>query len=355
MPLFHMILDKLYKLNIKQYILYIDNILQSSWFQDGYSSGQIKIKFLSEYINEFGNNIYTTIISNDIEFSNKYLVMIFEFNNYHSKDRIKLLNINLKNQTIFNLLKLLVKKQSLFIGTLCYEDLIFHSREEIIKEYKLNYNSYIDSSIVSKIFKYVKVHINQTKFYISIFLPKKSFLIHIYIKNIIFHSEVPMTDSKLSDLINHKYNLKTNRKMIQYIRQKYFIPSAKINTYRYFHMHTNKFFSKKFLLSKESILNSVLKNSSGVYYLYTTYSHIYRFNHSSIVYIGSSKNLKNRLLYYVKSYGHNIKMKNLLRNNIIYIRYLKTNEYREYEKILLENFINLTGELPLVNKQHIIK
>ncbi|WP_198319791.1 hypothetical protein [Aliarcobacter butzleri] len=68
-------------------------------------------------------------------------------NNYH----LKLLNINIKHETLFNLITMLFSSQKLFLDTGHYPNINFLDRKVFIETYVKEYNSYLDLSVLSKI------------------------------------------------------------------------------------------------------------------------------------------------------------------------------------------------------------
>ena len=97
------------------------------------------------------------------------------------------------------------------------------------------------------------------------------------------------------------------------------------------------------------VLDSI-PEGSGVYILsLRDQLHTYVNNQSSIVYIGQSKNLKNRVLVYLNGYAHTEDIKQFVKNNPLHIRYHKTSDHKAIEARLIHDFVGIFEELPLLN------
>ncbi|MCT7588525.1 GIY-YIG nuclease family protein [Aliarcobacter butzleri] len=97
-------------------------------------------------------------------------------------------------------------------------------------------------------------------------------------------------------------------------------------------------------------------NLKGVYELSSNEKIFYPFAENKVIYIGSSNNLKKRLKTYTSKTAHTNDIKNFIKDNEkIYFRIIKTFDYQEHEKELIDTFINLYGDLPRLNTQRILK
>lgn len=100
-------------------------------------------------------------------------------------------------------------------------------------------------------------------------------------------------------------------------------------------------------MNNDNICN--LYNTSAVYELISISKVDYNYSQSTTIYIGSTKNLYKRLNEYKNNKGHSLKMRNYLEDNLLYFRFIKTDNYQHLETILLHEFISLYGEMPLLN------
>ena len=352
--IFHIIITKLYKLTVKQYTNYIqDNILDTSWFKEGCKNKQIKIKYFTKNIDSnLKNNSYSILKNKNIYFANKLLVIFFSYQHLPNNKHIKLLNINIKNRTIFNLLNVLLKYQNKFLDTFHLLDLIFVSRKEIIKLYKNNYDLYISDSILSVLLNNINIILNNKKEKLTILNPTQYYLYSLIINNIINQDPTNTTDTKIVQIIQNKYNINLNRRQICNIRKSYLIPSISKRNGNYY-INNQKLFSSKYILKKES-LDIFTHIIHGIYELCVNYIIHYPLTKNRTVYIGSSKNIKSRLTSYINGYGHTLKIRLFLKSNIVYFRYIKIVNYKKLEKDILEAFRNHFGEYPLLNTNRVL-
>jgi excinuclease UvrABC nuclease subunit len=98
-----------------------------------------------------------------------------------------------------------------------------------------------------------------------------------------------------------------------------------------------------------------LGNIPGVYELCVKHTIKYSYKDTTTFYIGSSNNLKIRLTTYLNGYAHTVKLKEYLQNHKIYFRFIKTINYKELEKDILDGFSNSFGEYPLMNFNRVVK
>ncbi len=278
------------------------------------------------------------------------LLIKFKYESLEGNHHVKLLNINIKNESIFNLLKLLCNLQSTFLSSNCLQDLCIFKRANIIELYKKTYNLYFDSSILSKILNNSSVLLNGRKRFLAELVPKEIFLYSLYIKDIITKNPANLNDTNVAMLLYQQYNILLSRRKVCYIRNKYLIQPISKRHDSYFYINNDKLFSPYQELKKENILN-LAKNTKGIYELSSLKKENYPTTKSTIIYLGSSKDLKQRLLMYTSNNAHTESLKNYINTNSIYFRTINTVNYKEYEMIFLNAFIVLYGNLPLLNKQ----
>ena len=319
----------------KQYTAYIKKIISSCWFKEEIKLKNIKIIYLQSNLEQ------------------KYINIYFKFDCdrfYNRKYISKLININLKNKTIYQVKILLQQLQEKFIISGFLQDLNFHSRKDFIELYKEKFDGYIDNSILSKVLNNNTIKVKNNLYTLNLILPSKVYLYSIYIKAII--SDKPhVKDREVSQILKVKYNINYKRKQICNLRAKYLIPSfdkREISKY----LINEKFYTQKIVLKKENV-NMLLSTLCGVYELSSQYYQHYTLVKSMTVYIGSSKNIKNRLYSYSTNNGHTELIKKFIKKETVYFRYIKIQNYKEYEKIFLENFKTLSGDLPLLNQNNV--
>ena len=332
---FYLMMNKLYTMKYKQYAAYVQKIIHSDWFKIEIKSKNIEVKYFEQNM------------------TNKYLNIYFEFccDNIIYKEKIaQLININLKNSTIYQVGVLLQQLQQDFIESGFIKDLKFYKRNYFLTLYMQKFNSYIDLSILSKVLNYNFIYVYNVRYSLNVLLPKKTHFYAMLVKSIIAKNP-RIKDKEISQILAKKYGLDYSRKQVCNLRAKHLIPAYNKRESGLYLMN-EKFYTEKILLTKESV-KKVIPKTSGIYELCTSDEQNYSLTKSSTVYIGSSNNLKNRLYTYSMNNGHTERIREFIQANTIYCRYIKIYNHKENEKIFLNNFKYLTGDLPLLNNNNI--
>lgn len=295
---FYTIIDNLHKQSINSYEKHLRKNFANEIFKKAIKEKKIKIIYLSKNI--FTNKDKNIHIKVDKEFSfsyYKYLVIKFEYEDLPKDFHIKLLNINIKNEVFYNLTK-------------------------IIEKYQM-----------------------------TTLLPKKNEIYSFYIKDIILKDSLFLKDNQIVNILKEKYNLELSRRDVCYIRKKSFIPNYENRLNFSFYTNYEKKFSKSYPLEKNFIKN--LDKQKGVYEIISTQPVNYPYMQTNTLYIGSSKNLKNRLTFYINNNAHNEIFKKYLEKNRVFFRYIAIANYTNLEMQLMNSFINIYGSLPKLNIQMI--
>lgn len=295
---FYTIIDNLHKQSINSYEKHLKKNFANEIFKKAIKEKKIKIIYLSKNI--FTNKDKNIHIKVDKEFSfsyYKYLVIKFEYEDLPKDFHIKLLNINIKNEVFYNLTK-------------------------IIEKYQM-----------------------------TTLLPKKNEIYSFYIKDIILKDSLFLKDNQIVNILKEKYNLELSRRDVCYIRKKSFIPNYENRLNFSFYTNYEKKFSKSYPLEKNFIKN--LDKQKGVYEIISTQPVNYPYMQTNTLYIGSSKNLKNRLTFYINNNAHNEIFKKYLEKNRVFFRYIAIANYTNLEMQLMNSFINIYGSLPKLNIQMI--
>lgn len=354
---FYLFINKLYLMNFKNYLNHIKkNILNAQWFKKACKEKKITLTYLSEntFSNEIGNSYFK--YKKDTIYFFKLFLIKFEYtesleNDYH----LKLLNVNIKNETIFKVVSLLALQQKLFLQTNDPLHISVIDRKIFIKNYFKEYNSYLDLSILSKILNHTHYMKNTCIYKLNNLIPKKTFIYSLYIKDLISSNlHILTNDAQISELLFIKYNITISRRVVCDIRNKYLIPKVKkksiFNFYSYFKNFNNNV--KKLNKKNISLLEDNLK---GVYELSSNKSNLYPFLKNKIIYIGSSSNIKKRLKTYTSKFAHSKVIRNFIKENVdIYFRIIKSLNYKDFEKTFINDFIDMHGDLPKLNKQRVL-
>jgi hypothetical protein len=262
-----------------------------------------------------------------------------------------LLNISIKNQKTYEVIKVIESLQNEFFITNDIKGLIYISHEDILSLHKKIYNTYLSKPIISHILNntYYRNCENKT-FALSYLTPRKNFIFYIKIKFIL--NEFPYASDKvLKDELTNIFDLNISVVQIAQIRKKYFIRKKSERKKPRPYIRFNDYFSSKIFLTKINIKK--LQNKQGVYELRIIKKVEYEYSSSHIVYIGSSKNVCKRLTEYLNNRAHTEIMRVFFKNNNIIFRYIETKNYIELEKTLLNEFHENNGSLPLLNKNNL--
>ena len=350
MNLINIFNDKLYNYKNKTYISFVRKTIKKC---DETNEKQIKIEYLDEYEDSVAyNELFMINEKGEIRFFHKENLTMFI--NKKSRFNINnLLNINIKNQRTYEVIKVLQKLQKEFFISDNLRDLSYIKYEDIIKTHNETYNAYLSKPIISNILNNGYYRNRNNKILPLLFLtPKKSFLLYIRIKYLL--SAFPYaSDKELKQNMKDRFDIEISVVQIAQIRKKYFIPKKSKRKKRIPYVRFDEFFSSKIRLKKSSI--KVFQNLQAVYELSIESSIDYSYNKSNVVYIGSSKNIYKRFIEYVNGKAHTSSMRDFFDKNEIYIRYIKTQNHMELEKTLLNEFYENSGSLPLLNKNNLTK
>ncbi|QKF59103.1 GIY-YIG nuclease family protein [Aliarcobacter lanthieri] len=354
---FYMIINKLYVMSFNRYVKYLkEQILNTKWFEKACKDKKVVIKYLSkDFFTEISSNIYFKY-ENFKSCFYKLLLIKFEYKEeLEDNNHLKLLNINIVNETRFKVIEFLLSMQKRFLETnhCLYMKLI--DRKEFVDNFFKEYNRYLDISILSKILNHTYFFFNKTVYKLDYLVPKKRFIYSIYIKDIInTNLNILKNDTQISKLIYEKYDTKLSRRVICDIRKKYSIPKiTKVQRFNQKMLFTNSF-SQKRVLNKENIAQ-LPNDLQGVYELSSSKLEMYPFLTNKVIYIGSSKNIKRRLRAYTEKYAHTKEIKEFIKScDNVYFRVVKSKDYRVFEKRFIEYFIYLHGELPKFNTQRVL-
>lgn len=352
---FHIINNNLYQLNSKKYAKYLKNILNQEWFKKACKEKKIKIQFLSKNIS-FDNlkMAYIKYEKNDFYFHKLFLIK-FIYEELENNNHLKLLNINIRNETIFKVINFLYSLQKEFLKTNYYQHIKIMNRKSFVLEYIKKFNSYLDTSILCKIFNNIEYLYENSLYKLHYLMQKKNFVYSLFIKDLINSDSFDLRgDSQISEILFLKYKIKISRRIVCGIRNKYLIPKTRKKKISNFYLHNQKLYDKKRILNKYNI--SVLKNNiKGIYELSSNEVKKYPYSKNNVIYIGSSKNIKKRLSTYTFQTAHTKNIRNFMKKEKdIYFRIIKTPNYKEFEMYFINAFIEITGELPKLNKQRIL-
>ncbi|WP_321469478.1 GIY-YIG nuclease family protein [Halarcobacter sp.] len=306
----------------------------------------VKIVYLNRYSGSRQlNEVFTVQNNGEIKFLHKQNLIKFIYSN---KCQINsLININIKNQKTYEVIRVIEILQKKFLRSNDLKDLKKITHDDILKLHKILFNSFLSKPIISLILNNTNYRDRDNSvFKLSYLTPKNHFINYIKIKLIL--SKYPYsTDKFIKEELKKQYCVNISTVQVFKIRTKYFIPNRferyVSNNYKRFELY----FSKIEFLNNDNICN--FYNTSAVYELISISKVDYNYSQSTTIYIGSTKNLYKRLNEYKNNKGHSLKMRNYLEDNLLYFRFIKTDNYQHLETVLLHEFISFYGEMPLLN------
>ena len=339
---------KLYKYKNKTYLSFVKTTITSLM---NFDTDKIEVKYLDSYLSSsFYNETFYISKSGKVIFLHKENMV--KFLSLEGKYTVNtLLNISIKNEKTYEVIKTIESLQKDFFLTNDIKTLIYISHEDILSLHKKKYNTYLSKPIISNILNNTYYRNNENKsLCLSYLTPKKNFIFYIKIKIILNHFPYA-SDKVLKYELKNVFNLNISIVQISQIRKKYFIrkKSERKNPRPY--IRFNDYFSSKIFLTKMNIKK--LQNVKAIYELRTIEKNEYKYSSSHIVYIGSSKNICKRLTEYLNNSAHTKIMRDFFQKNNLLFRYIETENYVELEKTLLNEFYENNGGLPLLNKNNL--
>jgi hypothetical protein len=279
--------------------------------------------------------------------------------NTAQKHYLKLADCSSRNILTHTLLKIIFKYQKNFFLSKKPQDLKPLTLQEI--KNKMEPHSLpvkITSSILSRLTRSVSLKFNDRNHLLTFFLPSDRYCLEQYLQQILrgernkfIYGEMDTcySDRELALKIFEKYGLKTSRKNLARIRNNLNLPNSFIRKKQY-NEGLREIFSPLFEW-KYSNLNQKAPETGGIYEIHTdSNSPIkYKDGKTTLIYIGSSKNIRNRLRAHHNN-GRNQHLYAFISQNNCRFRYSisKLNwQMKEYQ--LFKHFELLYNTYPLCN------
>lgn len=250
--------------------------------------------------------------------------------------------INTRNELSKHILCSLIDYQSSFWRSGKETDLKPLTLKEFLKLYPFQF---LDQSRLSRLLPTLLVETPRGKVVcLRELLPSRKKCYAYRIQEIINQHDALLKDSDVKKYLDSQGVHLSLRSICDY-RKLLNIPNYK---YRIFHYYgKNIRFSDYIKLSKGQF--NRIPAEPGVYELSITKKVGYVKNYSEVLYIGSSKNIRKRLLNYLSAKTKNIRLKVFVNGSDLFVRYILTDNYVHVEKDLLKHFKITYGELPKAN------
>ncbi len=216
-----------------------------------------------------------------------------------------------------------------------------------LKQFLLLYPfTYLDESRLSRLVSSLVVETPHGKL-ISLreLFPSKKRCCAYRIEEIINQNDAPLKDKDIRNLIGSE-GIHLSVRTICNCRKLLSIPNYKQRLSHYYGKDIR--FSDYVKLSKGQY--NRIPSECGVYELSTANKIQYARHRCDVLYIGSSKHIRKRLLSYSGSKGKNARLKHFANGSDIFARCCLAADYIHLEKQLLKHFKMTYGELPKANK-----
>lgn len=277
------------------------------------------------------------------EVPDKRLVNIYSTENY-TKNKIicSLIWINTRNKFSLHILRNLLHYQSKYWFSGKEIDLKPLTYKQFLSLYPLQY---LDQSRLSRLIPNLSVMTpqNQVINLKSLFISKKKY--HSYlIKEIVDDNENPLKDKDIQYILTQK-GINLSLRTICNCRKSLNIPNYREKDSYYYEKDIT--FNDYIMLSKKNL--NKIPNDAGVYELSISSKIDYLNRRSNVIYIGSSKNLRKRIVNYFGNKLKNNCLKNFINSYDTFLRFCLTRDHILVEKTLLKNFRSIYGMLPKAN------
>ncbi|HPN30109.1 MAG TPA: GIY-YIG nuclease family protein [bacterium] len=369
------ILSKILQYKLPRYLKYIDetlNLIDKNGLTDYIEFSRISFPCFqidsNVLIKDCVGGLNINEAKFEFQFSNYYLNKEIHFKKtfsgeYDPSIKFKINDVNTRNHFTCALIDYVIQKQTeylLYKNELVGRFLNMAVIETDINQfYKMPF--YFDMSRISRMLGNVNIMFDDKKLNLKDLLFANKTIIKSVMENIInwelfdimnLKIKRSYTDVQLKQLINSQLNSNYTRRYIAKIRSLYGIPTARERgKFLEFQLFSSIKYSLKYCYEKE-IVKKQTPNVCGVYEIHLPFdkSVEYAKSESSLIYIGSSKQLKSRLLEHFNS-DKNKLLYELIGGNQCFYRFAVTDEnYAQIEKKIYDYFKSLYGQPPLCNK-----
>lgn len=350
--------------SLKKYKDFIESVEQSPLF-DKHGLARIKIhrlaRITSEYLrSKYSSQVIAKILKRGKGFTIRYVyegfnkIYIIRGNSIKIRANscyYKLRRINSRNKLTYKILKGIIEHQKRYLRTSDPIELVPLSQVQLA----------IDNSWISRLVARLSVITpsGEEKLLKWFFQTQKDVNKRLMKRLLDKENEdiepgrqkKPLTDNQIRAKLESEYEVKLSRHSIAHCRKDMGIPPAKrrLSGYKYPPLSAN--FSMLYPLTVESV-QSDAPASSGIYEFRLRGKEIeYSNSKTSVIYIGSAKNLKKRLKEHLRTNNKNGRIRDFLRKfdcSFRYIQFLKN--WKKEEGRLYNLFVATYSTPPKCNK-----
>lgn len=256
---------------------------------------------------------------------------IMGFQNYEVEQlERKLRLVSTRNRIMYMTLLGIIEHQESYIKSSNPLELIPLSQLKLSKWIKNQGFSWIDNSMLSRIINNVSVLMPDDKLVpLKDFFPSTREICKWHIKKILRGEEVklktneinrPYTDEEIKDILKVSYGINISKRTVSYCRNQMGIPPFNKRSYNNRYPPSWAQFSPYFSMTLSSVKENV-PELSGVYELSVEKCNIeYPLGSTGVFYIGSSKNIRNRLKTHLGYWSRNKDLKTFLNGSRCFLQ-----------------------------------
>jgi len=332
-----MIFSKILEMPLEQYLTYIDKKTDADKARHEHRPSGRKKKLL--YARVIVHNGKLTFVISDPRLANSVLI---DPQKIPGNGIVALKWINTRNAFSKHILKSLLDYQRAFWLSGKEADL----KPLALRQFLLMYPfQYLDQSRLSRLLPMLRVETPQGKVLTlrKLFPSRKRYYAY-RVEAIINQHDVPLRDKDIQSALALE-GIHLSLRTICNCRKLLNIPNYKQRLSDYYGKDVR--FSDYVKLSKGQ--HNRIPSEAGVYELSLTDNIQYARHRCNVLYIGSSKNLRKRMLNYSGGEVKNIRLRSYVNGSALFVRCFLTEHYIQVEKELLKQFKRTYGELPRAN------
>ncbi len=270
----------------------------------------------------------------------------------------RLRRINYINLITYFIIQTILNLQKKFFISNNYSDITIITLSQLSKKIYDFYKFNIDKSTLSRFVKnkFLFTPDNKIIDLKNLYANKKFVITTLLNKYFRYESKMiltnkfltPASDKEIESVMKNKFNLTISRRQITNYRKFMGIPNKYNRTITDFYIPDNYKFAPFLDFSKDIVKNHITPQP-GIYEIHLSNEVIlYNNKPHTLIYIGSTKNLRIRLLSHLSK--KDSALQKIISSKKCKFRIMNTNNYREFEYILLKKFILLYFNKPYCNK-----
>ncbi len=220
-------------MNMVKYHRFVSTIEATEWFRDQVQKGNLKLTYYPHKKSLCRPQSAGIIRENGFLFSCEHFAVTYKISpevavdkNWHT-----LRHINQRNSITHKVLEIIIQLQQEYLVSQDQTTLQQLPYQQIIAEYKRLFpDSYMDSSVISRIVKTILFVVNGKTILLKELLPGKSYLIGVRIIKLLKAMDPLLTDEDLRIKLANNYDFHVTRRYVSYCRNLMGIPEARLRS-----------------------------------------------------------------------------------------------------------------------------